>query len=298
MTKRCRYRKRNYGLMRSILSWKPWKRKWCLWGWIRLFEEHAHCGHDMEIQKKKICPMDQRYSRQNSAPVDVKIKRGVNSFKLNAPAIKHNVLKMILAMACWEGWKLHHIDISNAYLNSDIECTVYMKSLEGSLEEKSGHLYQLKKSVYGLKTTAKTWCNTLSMALKKIGMLRTKIDPCVFISEHHSQSSAVLVVDDLLITESDEKGIKIIINQLSDMSRYKVPKLVHLWLFCQKSLCKISVKTNFCPNPVKTNFCPNLVQSNFCTNPVGPNFCPNLVKTNFCTFLSIKNWKKNYFFIL
>ena len=58
----------------------------------------------------------------------------------------------ILAIAAIEDMELHHMDVSSAFLNGDLEEDIYMAQPEGFVEPGQEHLVCcLKKSLYGLK---------------------------------------------------------------------------------------------------------------------------------------------------
>ena len=66
----------------------------------------------------------------------------------------------------------------------------------------------LRKSLYGLKQSPRAWFGKFSQALETFGMQKSKFDHSVFYK--NSSSGIVLLVvyvDDIVIFESDSKGI-------------------------------------------------------------------------------------------
>ncbi len=78
---------------------------------------------------------------------------GVASFGVkHAPVAKLASLWTILAITAIEDMELHHMDVSLAFLNGDLEEDIYMAQPEGFVEPGQEHLVcHLKKSLYGLK---------------------------------------------------------------------------------------------------------------------------------------------------
>ena len=69
-----------------------------------------------------------------------------------APVTKFASLRSILAIAAIEDLEVHHMDVSSAFLNGDLEEDIYMVQPEGFVEPGKEHLVcRLKKSLYGLK---------------------------------------------------------------------------------------------------------------------------------------------------
>ncbi|CAK1591319.1 unnamed protein product [Parnassius mnemosyne] len=71
----------------------------------------------------------------------------------------------------------------------------------------------LHKSIYGLKQASRQWNVKLNNALLKIGLKRSKIDPCIYYSVNKSKMIFIAVwVDDFMIFTNDKKtatGIKV-----------------------------------------------------------------------------------------
>ena len=69
-------------------------------------------------------------------------------------------------------------------------------------------VYRLRKSLYSLKKNPHAWFGKFSQAIEEFGMQKSKSDHSVFYM--NSNSSIILLavyVDDIVIIESDSKGI-------------------------------------------------------------------------------------------
>lgn len=61
-------------------------------------------------------------------------------------------------------------------------------------------VYKLKSSIYGLKHTSRQWNNTLTQTLVDLGFTQSKVDYSLFIKNHNSNCTVILVyLDDLLL---------------------------------------------------------------------------------------------------
>ena len=71
-----------------------------------------------------------------------------------------------------------------------------------------GKVCRLRKSLYGLKQSLCAWFGKFSQAVEEFGMRKSKSDHSVFYK--NSNSGIILLVvysDDIVITDSDSKGI-------------------------------------------------------------------------------------------
>src|SRR5258708_15004456 len=85
--------------------------------------------------------------RDNSIVIDkVKLVTGTShDEKTSEDCTSYNI-------AAIEDMELHHMDVSSAFLNGDLEEDIYMAQPEGFVEPGQEHLVcHLKKSLYGLK---------------------------------------------------------------------------------------------------------------------------------------------------
>jgi len=62
------------------------------------------------------------------------------------------VVRLLLAYACMNGFKLHQIDVKSVFLNGYIDEEVYVSEPLGFEDHKYlDHVFKLKKALYGLK---------------------------------------------------------------------------------------------------------------------------------------------------
>ncbi|KAL0723031.1 hypothetical protein Bca4012_037630 [Brassica carinata] len=116
------------------------------------------------------------------------------------------------------GVQFPHIDheggnIQVEHLNKEREesSTSHDQSVESSLEHllKPGNVLRLKKAIYGLKQSPRAWYRKLSTTLNGRGFRKSELDHTLFTLVTPLGIIVILVhVDDLIITGSDEAGVK------------------------------------------------------------------------------------------
>ena len=74
----------------------------------------------------------------------------------------------LLALTAKLNLEAHHLDIETAFLNGTLDKEIYMRALDSS-NTKSDGVWQLKKSLYGLKQVLHIWNKLLDSTLKKLG---------------------------------------------------------------------------------------------------------------------------------
>nr|QHA33696.1 Gag-Pol polyprotein [Atrato Retro-like virus] len=143
-------------------------------------------------------------------------KYGIDYDEVFAPVTRHLTLRTLLTIAGRDNLVLKQLDIKTAYLYGDIEEEVYMKQPPGYvISGKESHVCRLRRSIYGLKQSARCWNKKLSGVLQKMGFTANSADPCLFIRIGNNRKVYLLVyVDDILIGSADEKEIKRIYEEL------------------------------------------------------------------------------------
>lgn len=138
---------------------------------------------------------------------------GVNYWETFSPVIRYETIRMLFAIAAEKQLYMHHIDISNTYLNSKLEENIFMKQPEGFISKKYPEkVLKLQKAIYGLKQSGRVWNSTLDAVLTSIGFKRCRHEPCLYVNNNNQQYSYIAVyVDDLIIiclSENEIAGIK------------------------------------------------------------------------------------------
>ena len=132
-------------------------------------------------------------------------KHGVNYEETFAPTIRLDAMRIILALAAKQGWKVYQMDAVAAFLAADLKEKIFMK-MPTELQQYFGKYVQILKSLYGLKQAARMWYLLVSDYLKEIGFSPMAVDPTIF---RHTKSGVIIGVhvDDFMITGADEVAI-------------------------------------------------------------------------------------------
>ena len=108
------------------------------------------------------------------------------------------------------------MDVTNAFLQGDIEEQLYMTQPPGFLsEQNTSAVCRLRKSLYGLKQAPQAWSAKITQQLRKMGFTPSKLDSSLFVWQgQYGPVSLLLYVDDLVIIATDLKEIRRIKSQL------------------------------------------------------------------------------------
>src|SRR5262249_6460758 len=106
---------------------------------------------------------------------------GFDFFETFSPTFRMASLRLILALCAQHNLKMHSVDISHAFLNGDLQETVYMRQPEGYEQGGADYVCKLNKAIYGLKQAARQWRMTLKEYLESIGFKALESDPSIFI---------------------------------------------------------------------------------------------------------------------
>lgn len=135
-------------------------------------------------------------------------KYGVNYFDTYAPVVRNSTVRMLMALAVENDYYIDQIDVKNAYINSDLHETIYMKQPEG-FNKGTDLVCKLNKSLYGLKQSGYEWNRLFNnMLVSSLKFKRSKCDPCVYVKGSDNNKIILAVyVDDVLIFGSNRNNI-------------------------------------------------------------------------------------------
>jgi hypothetical protein len=135
---------------------------------------------------------------------------GVDFDETFAPTTKWAALRTILALAGVEDWELESVDISDAYLNGELnDADVYMEQPEGFADRDPSWVARLLKGLYGLKQDGRKWFERLEQVLIELGFLCIRSDASVFVWAKDGVRVIVPVfVDDITFASKDKAKIQ------------------------------------------------------------------------------------------
>lgn len=124
----------------------------------------------------------------------------VDYFECFAPVARHTTLGSLLAIAAAKGLGIQQLDNEIAFLNGDVDETIYVEQPRGYKRGQRGMVCELMKALYGLKQAARQWHIKRAGVLKSAGFERCASDPCLFKGERCGMTVCIFVyVDDLLV---------------------------------------------------------------------------------------------------
>ena len=78
-----------------------------------------------------------------------------------APVAGEASIKAVFALVARRNLAWTQMDVKTAYLNGELQETVYMQPPPGFVESYGGGVVQLKKAIYGLKQAGRVWYSTI-----------------------------------------------------------------------------------------------------------------------------------------
>uniref|UniRef100_W8AQ86 Retrovirus-related Pol polyprotein from transposon TNT 1-94 n=1 Tax=Ceratitis capitata TaxID=7213 RepID=W8AQ86_CERCA len=145
-------------------------------------------------------------------------KYNVDYCETFAPVVRHSTIRLILALAAKNKLLVNHVDIVAAYLNGELEETVYMLQPPMFKEnENSNKVCRLKKALYGLKQAGREWNRKVTDILLRIGFKRCKSDTSVYIRRNGKNVNIIgLYVDDMILACSSKSEMSGILRKLNE----------------------------------------------------------------------------------
>ena len=140
---------------------------------------------------------------------------GFDYLETYASVMRFSTLRTILALAAIHDMELRTVDISHAFINSDIDAEIYMVQPEGFRIGGPEKVCRLNKSLYGLKQSPRLWSEKLTSVLEQMGFKKLVSDPSVYIFERDNIKVIVPVwVDDITLASKDASAIERFVEEL------------------------------------------------------------------------------------
>ncbi|KAG1665162.1 hypothetical protein FOA52_005543 [Chlamydomonas sp. UWO 241] len=124
---------------------------------------------------------------------------GVDYLQTFAPCADKNSFRVVLAIACERDLEMEQLDIKTAFLNGELEETIYMQQPPGYEVGGRNMVCRLKRTLYGLKQAPRAWLLKLSEELAKIGFFPSNADPCLFTMKSNDFTAVIVHVDDMQV---------------------------------------------------------------------------------------------------
>jgi len=133
-----------------------------------------------------------------------------------APTFRPATLRIIMALAAVEDLELRSVDITSAFTNGDLDEEIYMKQPEGFHMGSTNQVCRLRKSLYGLKQSARQWNKKLHSVLTELGFSRIESDRSVYIYSNGEVRIIVpIYIDDITLASKSSTAIDKYVQLLS-----------------------------------------------------------------------------------
>ena len=132
-------------------------------------------------------------------------KEGIDFKETFSPVSTKDSFRTIMALVAHFDLELHRMDAKTAFLNGDIDETIYMVQPENFMSGDSKKMVcKLKKSIYGLKQASRQWYYKFHQVVISFGFEMNAVDDCIYHKFNGSKHIfLVLYVDDILLASND-----------------------------------------------------------------------------------------------
>ncbi|KAK8916909.1 hypothetical protein KSP39_PZI022417 [Platanthera zijinensis] len=135
-------------------------------------------------------------------------EEGIDFDQTFAPVARLEAIRIFLAYAAYQDFKVYQMDVKSAFLNGDLKEEVYVEQPSGFVDPlKPDFIYKLRKALYGLKQAPRAWYETLSTFLIENKFSRGKIDKTLFLRESKGKIILVQIYVDDIIFGSTENNL-------------------------------------------------------------------------------------------
>ena len=107
-------------------------------------------------------------------------REGIDFTDVYAPVSKHTTMRALLALVVSEDMVLRQLDVKPAFLNGELEKTIYMQQPPGYEEGGTNTVCHLQRALYGLRQAPRAWHAKLKSTLEKLGFTESQSDPGLF----------------------------------------------------------------------------------------------------------------------
>jgi hypothetical protein len=207
-------------------------------------------------------------------------QHGVDYEETFAPTVRYDSLRLILSLAASKDLEVHQLDIENAYLAGKLEEEIYMTPPDGM--DSRGKVYKLKKSLYGLKQSARVWNQHLTDFLINKGFRKLEQDHSVLMSGKGVEDpDGVIIpvyVDDMLIVSKRIEKINATKEMLEGEFKVKdlgeVRTILGTLVHRNREERKMTLSQKIYSRNVLERF--GMLQSNPVSSPMDPGMLKNL----------------------
>nr|GEX00430.1 ribonuclease H-like domain, reverse transcriptase, RNA-dependent DNA polymerase [Tanacetum cinerariifolium] len=104
-------------------------------------------------------------------------EHGIDFDEVFAPVARIETIRLILALATYNKWEVHYLDVKSAFLHGDLKEEVYVSQANGFIKTKDKrNVYRLRKALYGLKQAPRAWYTKLDKTLKLLNFNKCALE--------------------------------------------------------------------------------------------------------------------------
>ena len=137
-------------------------------------------------------------------------QQGIDYEETFAPVARFETVRIILAIAAQNQWKIYQFDVKSAFLNGELKEEVYVTQPPGFEDKtKMGQVLRLNKALYGLKQAPRAWYSKINEFFHNNGFERSPHEPTLYIKKQGMNDLLIvsLYVDDMIYTSSSPQLI-------------------------------------------------------------------------------------------
>ena len=130
----------------------------------------------------------------------------------------------LLALVVSEDMVLRQLDVKTAFLNGELEKTIYMQQPPGYEEGGTNTVCHLQRALYGLRQAPRAWHAKLKSTLEKLGFTESESDPGLFSKQvtDIDPTYVLAYVDDMLLASKELTEVQMTIEDLAKEFDIKV----------------------------------------------------------------------------
>jgi hypothetical protein len=148
-----------------------------------------------EIEKYKARLVAKGYSQ----------KHGIDYNEVFAPVARWDTIRIILALAAKENWKVFQLDVKSAFLHGELAEDIYVDQPLGYQKGNRDEVYKLRKALYGLRQAPRAWYSKIEKYFMSEKFEKCSHEHTLFV-KYADQGKLLIVslyVDDLICTGND-----------------------------------------------------------------------------------------------
>ncbi|KAJ4710130.1 Retrovirus-related Pol polyprotein from transposon TNT 1-94 [Melia azedarach] len=123
-------------------------------------------------------------------------QQGIDYGDTFAPVARLDTIKLLIALAAQNRWKIFHLDIKSAFLNGYLKEEIFIEQPEGfKVNGEEDKVYKLNKALYGLKQAPRAWYSKIDEFLCASGFRRSCNDATLYIKTSAFADTLIISMD-------------------------------------------------------------------------------------------------------